>query len=118
LKEGSFWIQGSKIQPSNSKNIYFCKHLKEGVAIAYFQLPVNRKKEKWREFFRMYLHYGASYAPETGGVWMKGHPGCRVRKFSVLKQKSFFGKQLKTVTEPAPNFGANWRGRGHFLKIC
>jgi hypothetical protein len=76
LKEGSFWIQGKK--SLLTQKLFFNKHLKECVAIAYFQLPVNRKQEKRREFFRMYLHYGASYAPETCGIlkeesfWIQG----------------------------------------------
>ncbi len=41
------------------------------------------------------IFYGASYAPAAGGVWKKGNPGCRVRKYSVLTQKLFFWHDLK-----------------------
>jgi hypothetical protein len=51
--------------------------------------------KKRHEFFPMYLHSGASYAPENGGVWKKGHPRCRVRKFSILTQKLFFWQAFK-----------------------
>ncbi len=50
-------------------------HLQECVSIAYIQVPGNRKHDKRYEFFHSYLHYGASYAHETGGVWKKGSPG-------------------------------------------
>ncbi len=80
-----------------TKNSFFGKHLKKCVAIAYLPLPVNRKHEKRREFFRMYLYSGARYAPKNSGVWKKGHPGCRVRKFKL--KNSLFGKHLK----PSPN---------------
>ncbi len=59
---------GYEIHPSNSKTLFFGKHLKECVAIAYFQLPVNRKQEKRREFFRRCLHYGTSYAHAASGI--------------------------------------------------
>jgi hypothetical protein len=94
LKEGSFWIQGTKIQPSNSKTL-LGKHLKECVAIAYFQLQVNHQKEKRCEYFRRYLHYGQSYAPAAGGIRKKGHSGFKARKFSLLTQTLFFGKYLQ-----------------------
>jgi hypothetical protein len=60
-------MQGSKIQRSNTI-FFFGMHLQECVAIAYFQVPGNRKHDKRCEFFHNYLHYGASYAHETGGV--------------------------------------------------
>jgi hypothetical protein len=50
------------------KNSFFGVHLKKCVAIAYFQIPVNRKHNKRCELFNSYLHYSASYASETGGV--------------------------------------------------
>ncbi len=59
--------------------------------MAYFQFQVNRKHDKRCALFHSNLHYGASYAPAAGGVWKKGNPGCRVRKYSVLTQKLFFG---------------------------
>jgi hypothetical protein len=46
LKEGSSWMQGTKIQHFNSKTLFLGKHLQECVAIAYFQLLVSRKHEK------------------------------------------------------------------------
>jgi hypothetical protein len=61
-------MQGTKIQHSNSKTLFFGKHLKECVAFAYFQWPVNRKQEKRCEFFGKYLHNGASYTPAAEGV--------------------------------------------------
>jgi hypothetical protein len=61
-------MQGTKIQHSNRKTLFFGMHLKECDAIAYFQFPVNRKHEKFCEILHSYLLYVASYAPETGGV--------------------------------------------------
>jgi hypothetical protein len=58
------------------KSSFFGKHLKECVAIAYFQWLVNRKQEKRCEFYRKYL--GASYFPaavwhlKEGSSWMQG----------------------------------------------
>jgi hypothetical protein len=51
--------------------------------------------KKQSEFFRMYLLSNASYAPENSGVLKKGHPGCRVQKFSNLTQILFFWQALK-----------------------
>ncbi len=70
-------------------------HLKECVAIAYFQFSVNRKHDKRCELFNKCLYYSASYAPAAGGVLKKCYPGCRVRKFSVLTQKLFFWHAFK-----------------------
>ncbi len=66
-------MQGMKMQHSNSKTLFFGKHLQEFVAIAYFQWPVNRKQEKRCEFFTMvyphtYLWFQASYAPAADDV--------------------------------------------------
>jgi hypothetical protein len=48
-----------------------------------------------RVYRRTYLYSGASYPPENGGAGKKGHPGCRVRKFSILTQKLFFWEAFK-----------------------
>jgi hypothetical protein len=42
-----------------------------------------------------YFWFRKSYAPGASGIGKKGHPGCRVRNFSILTQKLFFGKHLK-----------------------
>jgi hypothetical protein len=49
------------------ENSLFGMHLNKCVAIANFQFPVNRKHDKRCELFNNYLHYGTSYAPQTGG---------------------------------------------------
>jgi hypothetical protein len=72
--------------------------------INFFRTPfmnhMNHKvpvvKYSWRHvsvpvYRRTYLWFRASYAPEACGIWKKGHPGCRVRKFSILPtQKNSF----------------------------
>ncbi len=70
-------------------------HLKECVAIAYFQFLVNRKHDKRCELFNNCHFYGASYAPAAGGVLMKCYPGWRVRNSAFSHKNSFFGMHLK-----------------------
>jgi hypothetical protein len=92
-------------------------HLKECVATTYFQLPVKRKQEKRREFFRIFTMVQVTPL-RLGAFERRVISGRRVRKFSVLTQKLFFGKHLKTVTEPAPICGANCsNGRPFFRGI-
>ncbi len=47
------------------------------------------------------LHFAASYAPETGGVLKRGNPGCRKKKFIVVKW--FFAVLLNFFRPTAPN---------------
>ncbi len=86
-----------------TQKLFFWQAYKGCVAITYFRLPVNRKQEKRCEFFRGYLHYGASYAPVVGGLEIRVILDAGYENSKTL----FFSKYLKTATEQAPICGAS-----------
>ncbi len=61
---------------------------------------VDRKHDKWWELFLSYLHFSASYAPETGGVvtlfWLTKDDmtlfGLRPNKSKTIRQKKIYKK--------------------------
>ncbi len=62
----------------------------------------NNPRYSWRHesvsvYRSTYHRFRASYAPGAEGIWKKGHPGCRVRIFSILIQKLFFWQAFKGV---------------------
>jgi hypothetical protein len=78
---------------------FFGMHLEECVAIAYFQFPASRKHDKRCEIFHSYLLYGASYAPEAGGVERRVLLDAGYENSALKHKDSFFGMHLKTGTE-------------------
>jgi hypothetical protein len=58
--------------------------------------------KKRREFLRMYLHSGASYAPENGAFERRILLDAGYKNSAFYLKNFLFGRHLKTVTEPAP----------------
>ncbi len=86
------------MQKTRGKNSHAWALLKECVAIVYFHWLVNRKQEKRCEFFRKYLHYGASYAPAAGGSLKEGSSWMQGTKIQHSNSKTLF---LASISKPS-----------------
>ncbi len=76
LKEGLSRMQGTKIQHSNSKTLFWQAF--KGVC-RYRIFPIASKPHAWENGVNSFaLLQFASHVPKKGGVWQKGYPGRRV----------------------------------------
>ncbi len=83
-----------------TQKLFFGKHLKECVAKRYRIFPVASKPQARKTSWIHYLHYGASYASETGGVLKEGSSWMQRTKNQCSNTKTLF---LASIWNPSPN---------------
>ncbi len=122
LGAGGIWKKATKIQHSYSKNSFFGKHLKECVAIAYFQLPVNRKHEKTAWILSHVPSLWCKLRPWEWWRLKEGSSWMQVRKFSIVTQQLFFWQAFKNRHRTGTDFAILHLSirveEGRFIETC